>query len=243
MEQENKILKNIAHIMLLGPQIFLDYDGTLVPVIKDPEKNQADQSLLKLISSLNASQEIYIVTGREIDDIRNFIGDYNVIGLHGAVFYISGQTISIPGFNRYVKLLNQLYNNNKYLERKFYGLRIYNKTGNIMFHLGNIENPEELKNIGETVNFLASEHNLEVYHGIDIIEIRIPGINKGKAIHYIRNKNRPAIIIGDDLTDEDSFIENPDAITIKVGKGETHAKYRILYENVRPLLWEIARIL
>jgi trehalose 6-phosphate phosphatase len=242
MSQKDEILKSIAEIMPGAPQIFLDYDGTLVPIIKDPEKNQADPSLLKLISILDASFETYIVTGREIKDIYNFIGDYNIIGLHGAVFYIDSQTISIPGYNRYVDLLNNIYTDNKYLEGKFQGLKIYNKSGNIMFHLGNIKNEGIIKTINCIISSLAMKFGFELYHGIDIIEIRIPGINKGKAIREIRNRNRPAIIIGDDITDEDSFMENPDAITIKVGNGETHARFRIMYENVRPLLHEVIKI-
>ncbi|WP_287950512.1 hypothetical protein [Acidiplasma sp.] len=59
----------------------------------------------------------------------------------------------------------------------------------------------------------------------------------------IRNRNRPAIIIGDDNTDDDSFIANPDTITIKVGEEETHACFSIYYESVRPLLRKLIKIL
>ena len=45
-----------------------------------------------------ARVETYIVTGREVKDIIKFLGDDNIIGLHGAVFHIGGETIAIPKF-------------------------------------------------------------------------------------------------------------------------------------------------
>jgi HAD superfamily hydrolase (TIGR01484 family) len=243
MSSENEIIHSIEEIISRNPQLFLDYDGTLVPIIKDPQKNQSDGELVKLISLLNFKLEIYIITGREVGDILNFLGEYNIIGLHGSVFHFSGETIYIPQFSTYVALFNKIYLNIEYLQQKFHGLRIYNKTGSILFHLGNIKNQELSSIIYKIASFLAMRYNVELYSGIDIIELRIPDVNKGVAINHIRNKNRPAIIIGDDRTDEDSFIKNPDAITIKVGQGETHARYVIGYQSVRPLLWKLAKIL
>jgi len=243
MSSEIQIINSIAGIIYKEPQLFLDYDGTLVPIIKDPERNQADQELLKLISLLNFKFETYIITGREVGDILSFLGEYNIVGLHGSVFHLAEETIYIPKFSAYVALFNKIYMNIKYLQQKFPGLIIYNKTGSILFHLGNIKNQYYSGIINKIVSFLAIRYNVELYAGIDIIELRIPGVNKGIAINYIRNRNRPAIIIGDDRTDEDSFIKNPDAITIKVGGGETHAKYMIDYQSVRPLLWKLAKML
>ncbi len=243
MYQENKIIHRIEKIISMEPQLFLDYDGTLVPIIKNPEINQADYDLLKLISHLDSRFEMYIVTGREVSDIIRFLGEYNIIGLHGSVFHIDGQTINIPEFAPYVELFNQIYQNTVYIQEKFHGLRIYNKTGSILFHMGNIKNPRSRETVYKIINFLAFRYNIELYTGIDIIELRIPHINKGTAIKQIRNLNRPAIIIGDDRTDEDSFIANQDAITIKIGDGDTHARFAIPYERVRPLLWELLKIL
>ncbi len=243
MDSENKIIHKIEEIISIEPQLFLDYDGTLVPIIRNPETNQADGELLELISLLDSRIETYIITGREVKDIVTFLGEYNIIGLHGSVFHLAGQTINIPQFNRYVAMFNKIYIDISYLQEKFKGLRIYNKTGNILFHLGNIKNTDSCSTVYKIANFLANRYNIELYRGISIIELRIPGVNKGTAISCIRNINRPAIIIGDDRTDEDSFISNPDAITIKVGDGETHAKFSIAYGSVRPLLWNLLKII
>ncbi|MDP7902957.1 trehalose-phosphatase, partial [Acinetobacter pittii] len=57
--------------------------------------------------------------------------------------------------------------------------------------------------------------------------------DKGKAIKTILNHlNLPSVLpifIGDDLTDESGFvfINQQSGLTIKVGSGETQAKYRL----------------
>ena len=72
-----------------------------------------------------------------------------------------------------------------------------------------------------------------------ISEIRIPGCNKGDAIRRLRS-GRQAVIAGDDVTDEDSFFYNQDALNIKVGEGKTLAKYRLKdYTEMREVLERI----
>ena len=73
---------------------------------------------------------------------------------------------------------------------------------------------------------------VQITHGKRIIEIRLGGIDKGKITKDLIQQRNPDFImaIGDDVTDEDMFrslygINN--AHTIKVGKDDTCAKYRV----------------
>ncbi len=233
----NKELENnLSAIMNGTPQIFLDYDGTLAPIVNDPEKAVMDSEMKNIINSINSCYELFIVTGRALEDIRKLAGNLNIIALHGAIFYINGSTIPVPGLNYYIEKCNKIFENRfEYIE-KYKGLRIYNKNGNILFHLGNVLDDIEINSIEKLVNKLAETYSMEVYHGIKIIELRIPGINKGKAIKNVRNNNRPALIAGDDLTDEEAFIENPDAVTIKVGNSDTSAKYNVKFDDIKNIL-------
>ena len=233
---ENELFEVAKSIKYKVPQIFLDYDGTLVPIIKDPEINQADGELINLLSSLARSYETYIVTGRDVKEITNFIGEYNIIGLHGATFRINGETLFMPGFHEYEELSLKLYRENYCMIDIFSGLNIYRKSGGVLFHTGNITSKSTRKAVMEEVKSLALQYNMEMYTGIDIFELRIPGVNKGRAIKMVRNSGRQAIIMGDDATDEDAFQMNPDAITIKVGNQDTLARYIISYSSVRSFL-------
>ena len=89
------------------------------------------------------------------------------------------------------------------------------------------------------VKNLSLATGMELYLGKMIVELRIPGVNKGKAIRGIRN-GRPAMIVGDDLTDEDAYRENPDAFSIHIGDGPTAAKHSLgNYLELRGLLTEL----
>ena len=230
------IINNINNIIGNEPQLFLDYDGTLVPVVNDPVNCYADDELLYILEKLNYYYETFIVTGRSLEDLIEFIGNYNIIALHGDIYFINNKIIKTPDFDKYVNLCDELYKNKEYYTGKFKNLRIYNKMGGLLFHLGNIKNENERNDVIKCVKNIADKNSMDVYTGINIVELRMPGINKGKAIKRVRNKKRPAIIIGDDITDEEAFFYNNDAVTVRVGNGKTIAKYRIKYNDVRELL-------
>ena len=64
------------------------------------------------------------------------------------------------------------------------------------------------------------------------MEILTNEIGKGKAVKKLSEQNNYDFIlsIGDDATDEEMFeffLHNPNAFTIKVGNGNTQAKYKL----------------
>lgn len=56
-----------------GDQVFLDYDGTLVPISSDPTSCFADRELLSILDGLGEEYDMYIVTGRSAEDMRRFL--------------------------------------------------------------------------------------------------------------------------------------------------------------------------
>lgn len=76
----------------------------------------------------------------------------------------------------------------------------------------------------------ATPDSLDAIWGKDVVELRPKRTSKGTAILDVIDgfPGRTPIYIGDDVTDEDAFrVLDADAITIKVGPGETAAKYRL----------------
>ena len=71
--------------------------------------------------------------------------------------------------------------------------------------------------------------------------------HKGAAARWINSQLSAAptlsIYVGDDTSDEDAFRALSDAITIKVGKGATDARYRVPDPTVvrELILWLAAR--
>lgn len=241
MSVPDKLVARARQILKGSGILFLDYDGTLVPIRLDPEECYPDENLLKLLDNLHSRFEIYIVTGRSLEDMSEFLGGrYNLIALHGAVKVVNGDVVNLlPELNLYREICNKIYNNKALFEKQLDGLRMYNKNGNLLFHLGLVRDDSVLDKIRKAVERLASENQMEVYEGKNILELRPPGMDKGRAISIIRD-GREAIIAGDDSTDEDSFRENPETLRIKVGEGDSVADYRLSgYEEMRAFLGKL----
>ena len=53
--------------------LFLDYDGTLTPIVSDPSAARITPEMTATIATLSARHPTAIVTGRKIDTIRGFL--------------------------------------------------------------------------------------------------------------------------------------------------------------------------
>jgi len=78
---------------------------------------------------------------------------------------------------------------------------------------------------------LLSNQPVEILAGNRVIEIRPYGVHKGRIVPALPPDRLAAttiLAIGDDRTDEDLFgVLPPDAISIKVGPGDTKARFRV----------------
>ena len=241
---QNSIMEEILREFRLKwsetPQIFLDYDGTLVPIQPDSEKASADRDLLELLYDLKKVFDLWIVTGRTLRSIRGFIGDgFNIVGLHGLEVQEAGGSVwSDPVISNYRSSFREIIDSSRSIEESFPGVRIADKVGAVSFSTWGMKD-KDISGLESFLEALSKKYGLETYLGHKIFEIRIPGINKGTAIRKLRN-SKTAVIIGDDVTDEDAFRMNSDAITVKVGPGDSSALYRLPdFVSVRTLLKEM----
>lgn len=226
--------------------LFLDYDGTLVGFQKNPKHAFPDVELYKILDTLakKDNNHIVLISGRDKETFTEWFGDkkYTLITEHG---------VWIKKFGNNWKLIEAMNNDWKEMIRpsiEFYvdrtpGSFIEEKNYSLVWHYRKSD-PElgtlralELK---DDLTSLVSNHNLEILEGNKVIEVKNSGINKGKAaMNIVIEGNYDFIMgIGDDWTDEYLFEELPhDAITIKVGLANTHAKYNVEnFNDVRALL-------
>jgi trehalose 6-phosphate phosphatase len=79
-----KQLINLARKLV----IFLDYDGTLTPIIRDPNKSFISEKMRNVVAKLSIQEktEVAIVSGRCISKLRNFLrlDSLYLSGSHGA---------------------------------------------------------------------------------------------------------------------------------------------------------------
>src|SRR5207244_4737626 len=59
--------------------VFLDYDGTLTPIVSRPEKAVLSNSTRQTLQKLAAQAPVTILSGRDLEDIRHRVGIGGVV--------------------------------------------------------------------------------------------------------------------------------------------------------------------
>lgn len=194
--------------------IFLDYDGTLTPIVERPEWAQLSQNMRSAVRGLSKKYRVAIISGRDLQDIRNLVALEGLLyaGSHG--FDISGPDGDmelqqgaeyLPALERAEKTLTKALVEipGTQVERKKFAIAVH-------FRRADMKDIPSVESIVDTI--VAKTPGLRKTGGKMIFELR-PDIDwdKGKALQWILTQlgmdgdNVCPIYIGDDLTDEDAF--------------------------------------
>ncbi len=230
----------------------LDYDGTLVPFTKKPEKARPDEEVFALINSLakKVKNEVVIVSGRKKETMNRWFGHLNIglISDHGVWIREKGKRWQMiePMENQWKKEIRpilELYANRtpgSFIEDKEFSLAWHYRSANP--ELAKIR-AKELK---DTILHLTINLDLEVLEGNKVMEIKNLGTSKGRSVLKWLSEGEWDFIlaIGDDWTDEEIFEVLPEwAYSIKVGLTASKAKFNIpSYIEVRALLKKMGKV-
>jgi trehalose-phosphatase len=215
--------------------LFLDFDGTISPIVANPGAAKLDPEIRSVLETLCARWDfdISIISGRSLADVRERAGLSNVIyaGNHGLEIESDMMRFREPRAEALRRELRCVLLQLKLALSDTDGLEIEDKGLTLSVHFRRVSEHlrDWVRNVthsttGRSRSFICREGKM-------VLEIR-PQItwNKGHAVRWIAREVLPAgsvpIYIGDDVTDEDAFIAIPEGITIKVGgPAETEAQY------------------
>jgi len=223
------------------PVIFLDYDGTLTPIVKQPEDAVLYDEMKEALKACASKYMVAIVSGRDMDDVKKMVGieELYYAGSHG--FRISGPDERYHEHDKTKEILPKLDQIEKKLNNNLTdveGIKIERKRYAIAIHYRNVDG-KDVSTIKDTVETLVRKSDgLKVGKGKKIVEIT-PNVDwhKGKAISWMLNmpelKNKANVIpiyVGDDITDEDALreIEN-NGIGILVGFHDDVENTKAMY--------------
>lgn len=239
-ERVRKTLKG-KHVYL-----FLDYDGTLTPIVKTPNKAFMPKKTRKLLRHLSGmpNYKLAIISGRALCDIKRKVGLKNnivYVGNHG--FEINGPRIKFksPVPLKYRWALEKIKAELQKRLSSVRGILIEDKGFSLSLHYRLVDK----KNISKVkTEFYAAlilyevRNDVSVRTGKKVLEIRPPiAWDKGKVVMWLLARHKFAIgpkkkevlpiYIGDDKTDEDAFESlKGRGITIFVGKPKkTEAQF------------------
>lgn len=223
--------------------LFLDFDGTLVGFVDDPDAVKVAPDLVPALERLSEALggALAIVTGRPVAAIDRFLSPLSLAtaGVHGferrhapgAPVERSEPPSSLEDARRV--LLS---------EADGVGLRVEDKGTAIVLHYRGREHlAEEARALGRKA--VGDADDLKAIDGHAIVELRPTGIDKGRAIEALMGEGpfagRAPVFLGDDTTDEDGFAaaQAMGGFGIKVGAGRTAAHHRVeTLEEVRTWL-------
>lgn len=214
--------------VIADPLFFIDYDGTLAPIVDDPDAAVPHPEAPDVLQALDARYPLWIVTGRHLQALDDLLGlPLRAIGLHGAQEGRIGGTIQRLAPDDAVDALRRL----RQTVPTGDGVQVEEKDTAFAIHYRAADDEAEAR---ERIRSWADAvpDMLEAIWGKKVMELRPKGMSKGTAVRKVAAgfPGRTPIYLGDDVTDEDAFAALAyvdGAIPVKVGDGDTRAQYRL----------------
>ena len=217
--------------LLNGAALFLDFDGTLVPITDRPDGVHVDADLLTLLHALRDRLDgrLAIVSGRSIATLRNLgLGDFLLAGTHGLEFARAGEAPRAPAR---LAAIDAAQTAMEAFVADKPGLLVERKSISVALHF---RGAPLWADACETLAKALTVEGLILQHGKMLFELRPGGADKGSALHSLMRESPMAggvpIFIGDDVTDEEGFAAaaNLGGAGILVGPGRaTLAAWRL----------------
>lgn len=199
-----------------------DFDGTLAPLVDDPDQATALPEAVAALRRLAAvpGTTVCVISGRRLAELRERFGEepFILIGEHGADEgdLVFEEPSSLSRARHLVEAAAAATP----------GSRAEHKRSSVVFHYRAVGEPEEV--VAELRQRLADLEGVSLLEGKAVLEATVSNVDKGEAIERLRHGFDAVVFCGDDLTDESVFSRlRPPDLAIKVGPGPTAATQRL----------------
>lgn len=218
--------------------LFLDFDGTLVPIKDDPAQCFLKSDTMSQMEAISQSGKatVAVLSGRTVEEIKKRVPVQGIYygGNHG--LEISGPDLSYlhPDALFGKQAMEQIFKKIKkkmlniggaLVERKKFGFSLH-------YRMANKEDRVLIKKIFyETISSNQYRYTFSILPGKKVLEL-VPKVkwDKGRAALFLlkrQKKDYLPIYVGDDKTDETGFNAlRTQGVTVRVGKSKkTKAEY------------------
>ena len=203
--------------------LYLDLDGTLAAIRREPGKAKPSKETLALLRALSKKKrvKIFIVSGRMKGFLERTLPIRNItlVGEHGVAGISAGAKRAMARVARKMAALSKKYAGSS-VERKGTSLTLHYRRVGKRLQPGLEEALE--RGFGRT-------KGARVLRGKKVFELIFSEEGKGTLVKKTAKKGALVIAIGDDATDEDMFRQANTlaGISIRVGGGKTEALYSV----------------
>ena len=197
------------------PVVFLDYDGTLTPIVERPELAVLAPEIRAIVENLARRCPVAVVSGRDRPDVEKLVGVSGLViaGSHGFdIASPDGRSIQNEIGAEFGDVIRDVTQRVQSELEGVSGSLVEPKRSSVAVHYRLVAE-DEVSKIKAVVDAILADHdNLRVTPGKKVWEIQ-PKIdwNKGKAVLWLLKAlalDTPDVVpfyFGDDVTDEDAF--------------------------------------
>lgn len=233
----------LAGLMKRRPLLGFDFDGTLAPIVMQPDEARLPEATARLLERLAARVPVAVVSGRQVLDVRHRLGfkPTHIVGNHGAEDELDGPdprvVMTLGAFReRMLKMEPQLNQA---------GATIEDKGASIAIHYRMAKDPVAAR---DAIAVLVADlpAGIVTEPGKRVVNVLVEGApDKGDAMTRLtaRYGADAGFYIGDDTNDEPAFERaGPDWVTVRVGPrlDHSHARY---YLNEQAEVDEVLRLM
>ncbi|KAI3792340.1 hypothetical protein L2E82_06217 [Cichorium intybus] len=232
-------LNSFDHIINLGKDkkivIFLDYDGTLSPIVDDPDRAFMSPDMYSAVKGVAEYFPTAIISGRSRDKVYELVGlaELYYAGSHGMdIMFPVQDTLSIHQ-NSYIRstdkqgkevnlfqparefipMIDEVFKTLVEVTKDIKGAKVENHKFCTSVHYRNVDEKSWLT-VAQCVHDVLKDYpRLRLTHGRKVLEVRpVIDWDKGRAVEFLletlglsNSDDVLPIYIGDDRTDEDAF--------------------------------------
>ncbi|MFI9815307.1 trehalose-phosphatase [Saccharothrix variisporea] len=209
-----------------------DYDGTLAPIVANPEDARPLTESVGALRSLAGLHETTtaVISGRALRDLATLSrlpSEVHLVGSHGSEFdvgFVHALDADAKALHRRLEAALET------IVEGHEGVGLEVKPASIAVHVRRADPAVGERVLDAVRSGPSTWDGVQVTEGKAVIELAVVQTDKGHALDVLRHRvsATASIFVGDDVTDEKAFarLSGPD-VGIKVGDGESLAEFRI----------------
>ncbi|KAL6580568.1 hypothetical protein OROMI_008592 [Orobanche minor] len=214
--------------------LFLDYDGTLSPIVDNPDHAFMSNAMRAAVSNVAKYFPTAIISGRSRDKVYEFVGltELYYAGSHGMDIMgpvrssfsdyrncikstdKQGKEVNLfQPASEFLPMIDEVFRLLVEITKDIAGAKVENNKFCVSVHYRNVDE-KSWALVGQSVEEILKRYpRLRLTHGRKVLEVR-PVLNwhKGKAVEFLLESlglmdcdDVLPIYVGDDRTDEDAF--------------------------------------
>ncbi|MFP5347443.1 MAG: trehalose-phosphatase [Actinomycetes bacterium] len=209
----------------------LDFDGVLAPIVTDRDAArplpEASRAVRRLVEAPGTS--VALVSGRTLADLVRLASPPDgvlLVASHGAE--LGGVPLVLDDARQ--ARLDAVLADLAAIVAAHPGTDLETKPAGGVLHTRQAERPVAAAAAEAVLCGPATRPGVHVMRGKEVVELSVLDADKGTALRTVADRLAvdAVLYIGDDVTDENAFaVLGPDDVTVKVGRGETLARWRV----------------